>query len=274
MKALKDLFDFYINSSIHLSIAVVCLTAVTYLNFNVPVDYSLLLYVFLASVTGYNFIKYAGIAKFHHFGLPKNLRIIQIFSFVVFIGLLISIFYQSLSVLIFSGIMGIFTGLYALPVLYNKKSLRGIPGLKIFIIAFVVAGVTVLMPLLYKTHLFHRDIWLDFLQRFFIVIVLVLPFEIRDLKYDMADLRTIPQVLGVRRTKRTGYVLIGVFLLLELFKQENNPEYVFSLLFLAFLGYLFLKNSFIRQGRYYASFWVEAVPIFWFLSLKIFTEIF
>lgn len=267
MSVWKKLFDFYINSSIHLSIAIVCLAAVTFLSFKVAVDSSLLVFIFLGSVTGYNFIKYAGIAKLHHFSLARDVRMIQLFSLFIFIGLVISAFYQPLEVLILAGVMGLFTLLYALPVFNDKKNLRAMPGVKIYVIAFVVSGVTVLMPLISETHIFEWDVLLSFLQRFLIVIALVLPFEIRDLNYDMAQLGTIPQTIGIPGTRLLGYLLTGMFLLIEFLKQNTDIASVISLTFLAIFTLFSLKNAVIRQSPYYASFWVEAVPIAWFITL-------
>lgn len=273
MKVLKSVFDFYINSSIHVGLAIVCLTAVTCLHFQIPLEFTLLSFIFLASVTAYNFIKYAGIAKLHHFSLSPNIRLIQVFSFIVFLLLLYVSFYQKISVLILSGVMAIFTVLYALPVFNEQKNLRAVPGIKIYVIAFVVSAVTVLMPLINNYFIVGRDVLLEFIQRFFIVIVLILPFEIRDLKYDMAQLGTIPQVIGVSRTKMLGYILSGFFVLPEFLKETNRIASVLGIIVLAVIAVAVVKNSSVRQGKYYASFWVEAVPILWFLVVLFLSEI-
>ncbi|MCM4160476.1 hypothetical protein FHG64_07265 [Antarcticibacterium flavum] len=267
MSLWKKSLDFYINSSIHLSLAIVALAAVTCLNFRIPFDLPLLLFIFFASVTGYNFIKYAGIARLHHFSLAGDIRMIQVFSLFIFVGLIISAFFLPINVLILAAVMGLFTLLYALPVFNENRNLRALPGVKIYVIAFVVSGVTVLMPLNTEMGIFQWDVLISFLQRFLIVIALVLPFEIRDLKYDMAQLGTIPQILGVRRTRQVGYLLILLFFILEFLKQSTDLASVTALFLLTILTFFSLKNAVIRQSKYYASFWVEAVPIGWFLSL-------
>lgn len=263
MKGFRNVLDFYITSSIHLSIAIVSLAVITFWNFSVPLDQGLLLFIFLASITGYNFIKYAGIAKLHHLSLAKNIRVIQIFSLFVFIGLIFSYFYQSLKVLMIAFMMGIFTLLYALPIFNGGRNLRGIPGIKIYVIAWVVSVVTVLMPLVERVNILQWDVIVDFLQRFLIVIALLLPFEIRDLKYDMAQLDTIPQNLGVPGTKLLGYLLISSFILLEFLKRDPYLPYVLSLLLFGLLVLWSINKASIRQGKYYASFWVEGIPIAW-----------
>jgi len=259
---LKKAFNFYINSSLHVAFAVVAFTLITILNFKVPVNFTLLLFIFFSTITGYNFIKYAAIAKFHHFSLRPGLKIIQFFSLLCFGCTIATLFFQSIEVIITSAILGIFTLLYALPVTGNGN-LRAIPGLKIYITAFVVAGVTVVLPLISQGHFPKFDHVIDFLQRVLIAIVLILPFEIRDLDRDIARLETIPQKLGILSTKKLGYVLVLVFCLLEIFKTQTNIAYLISLLFLGILCVFFLMRSSEVQGKYFASFWVEAAPLFW-----------
>lgn len=273
MREFYKVLNFYINSSIHLSIAIVSFAVVTFLNFDLEPDIHLLVFIFLSSITGYNFIKYAGIAKFHHFSLAKNLRIIQIFSFFVFAFLVFFLFFQSVAVLMLAVILGIFTVLYALPVFNKRRNLRAIPGIKIYVIAFVVAGATVLMPLVGRISLLDPNVLITFLQRFFIVIALVLPFEIRDLKLDREQLGTIPQVLGVEGTKKLGYILTVVVVAMEFLKDVYQLSRILSLFVLAVLTFFSVKRSRVVQLPYFASFWVEAVPIAWLASFIILREI-
>lgn len=267
MTSFKSLLNFYINSSIHVSLAIVAFSLVTLIKFNVPLEIDLLIFVFLATITGYNFVKYSGIAKLRHHSLSGNLRLIQLFSLVAFLGLLVSSFFQSIKVLGIAATMGAFTVLYALPVFSNNRNLRGIPGIKIYIIALVVAGVTVLLPLADQKDLLGRDILLEFIQRFLFAIVLILPLEIRDLKYDRAQLKTIPQKLGVRRTKLLGYVLLLFFIFLEFLKDAQQNSEVVSLFVVGLITGVFLKKTRIRQSKYFTSFWLEAIPIFWLMIL-------
>ena len=196
MKVLKQIFDFYINSSIHVALAVVSLSWLTILEFNVNNDQDILYFIFFASVTGYNFVKYFGLAKFHHRGLANWLKLIQVFSFFCFILMCFYALRLSTDVLIYIGIFGLITFLYAIPFLPKhllfdeKQNLRNIGGVKIYIIALVWSGVTVLLPILNSSIHFSSDIVITGLQRFVFVIVLMLPFEIRDLQYDSLKLST------------------------------------------------------------------------------------
>jgi len=269
MSAVKNIFNFYINSSIHVAFAVVALTTVSMIQFNVVSNFELLGFIFFATITGYNFVKYAGIAKLHHLSLAKNLRLIQIFSLIAFVFLIYFTFHQSKNVILISGILGLFTALYALPIFGNETNLRGVSGIKIFVIALVWAGVTVLLPVADHIHLYSLDVILVFIQRFFFVIVITLPFEIRDLRFDMARLGTIPQIFGIKKTRIIGFLLVGIFVLLEFFKQSSALNNVISVLLVGGVCLYSLRFATIRQTKYYSSFWVEAIPILWYGVLMI-----
>lgn len=269
----KKILDFYIKSSLHVALAVVAFSMVTYLSFHIPINNYVLLFIFFSTITGYNFIKYSGLTLFHYRSLSKKMRGISILSLFSMVGLIITLFYQSKEVIIVSAMLGIFTLLYALPISEKHKNLRGVPGLKIYIIAFVVAGVTVVLPLLETDNFPAQDHIIDFLQRSIIAVVLILPFEIRDMDKDTIQLSTIPQKIGVRRTKLLGYILICFFFLIEFLKRDVYLEYLISLGFLGIIAMIFLRKSSIKQGEYYSSFWVEAAPWFWlgfFYLLKYF----
>ncbi len=259
----KKVLNFYINSSLHVALAVVAFSVITYLNFRIPIDNQLLLFIFFGTITGYNFIKYAGLAKFRQLSPSNNLFAIQILSILALLGLIISLFHLSVQVIIASAIFGSFTLFYTYPISINHRNLRGIPGIKIYIIAFVVAGVTVVLPLLAANNFPTLDHLIDFFQRCTIAVVLILPFEIRDVDRDTVQLGTIPQKLGISRTKLLGYLLIGVFILIEFLKNDIHLAHTVSLIFLGIIGIIFLRKSSLEQDEYFASFWVEAAPWFW-----------
>lgn len=268
MRSLKTFFEFYINSSIHVALAVVSLSLISFFDLQIPVDKELLVFTFFGSITGYNFVKYAGIAKLHHSSLAKSLKIIQVFSLFSFIVLVWTLFNVGQKVLFWTAFFGIFTLLYALPVFSKRRNLRSISGIKIFIIALVWAGVTVVLPAVSAELELDLPVWIEFLQRFLLVLVLILPFEIRDLKYDLQQLGTIPQKVGVTKTKILGSVFLLLMLVLELLKEKHSSWPAF-LLMLALAGW-FTWNSRERQPKYFASFWVEGVPVIWLLMLLIF----
>ncbi len=246
-----------------MALAVVSFAIITTLNFGVAVNWNIYFFIFFGSITNYNFVKYAGIAGLHHLSLTKNLRLIQIFSLLIFACLIYILFHLPINAVIISGVLGIFTLLYVFPLFGEGKNLRGFAGIKIYVIAFVWSGVTVLLPLVNETDLFQWNVIATLFQRFLFIFALTLPFEIRDLRFDMANLKTVPQIFGVYKTKIIGLLAILTVIMLEFLKSNIDYYSLLSLIFAGILLSILLKNSRIRQPKFFSSFWVEAIPIFW-----------
>ena len=147
--------------------------------------------------------------------------------------------------------------------------MRGVSYLKIFVVAGVWAGVTTSIPLLANGYEFDSNLVLLFFQRMLFVLALILPFEIRDMQLDLQDVRTLPQKIGIQQTKKLGLVLLLFVLTFEFLITDNKTlrnvslGVCFGLLF-------FIMRSKEKQSTYYSSFWVEAVPVFWWLLLLAF----
>src|SRR5699024_7709487 len=221
-------------------------------------------FIFFASITGYNFVKYAGQAKLHHRSLTNQLKTIQIFSLFCFLGLVYFFFRQIANFIWTILVLGGFTFFYAVPFLPHKKNLRRLKGLKIFIIALVWTGATLWLPLVNHYPLFSLPVILGSLSYFFFVLALILPFEIRDVIYDDAELGTLPQRFGVDTTKKTGYVFLLIFVILTLLNTGLEIPEMLIRFTVALATGVFIFFSEKSQNRYYAAFWVEAVPILWF----------
>ncbi len=272
MKPLNGLFAFYINSSIHVALAVLAFLGITLMEYRLNIPKELWAFVFLGTLTGYNFVKYSKVAGLHHHRLTHSLKTIQIFSAGSFILLCIVAFRLSIEILLTTAAFGLATFFYAVP-LIHKKNLRNLSGIKIFIVGFVWAGVTVIVPIIAAEMPISGDVLLTFFQRILIVVVLILPFEIRDVPYDSLNLKTLPQQMGVWNTKFLGELILLVCLVFEFFKEESQIAYIASLLiFCLILGWMLIIVK-ADQKRYFASFWVEGLPILWFLLFMLF-EIF
>jgi hypothetical protein len=157
--------------------------------------------------------------------------------------------------------------LYTLPFFPTKRNARNWAGLKIYIVAICWVGVTLLLPIINSNLPFTIEVLSLALQRFILVFVLILLFEIVDLKTDDLHLKTVPQQIGVKKTKLIGSFLLLIFLFLELISSDFNPRNLGLKLGLALTVFLFLYYSHENRSRYYASFWVESIPIVWYLCL-------
>ena len=245
--------------------------------FDIPYNEPILYFIFYASVIGYNFVKYFGVARFHNRQLIFRLKWIQVLSFVCFCLMIYYAFQLQLKTFIWIAVFGLATFFYAIPFLPkrlfvdNRHNFRSIKGLKIYVIALTWVGVTVFLPLINSEYSISADVVIVALQRFVFVIILMLPFEIRDLKFDSLKLGTIPQKIGIKKTKLLGVLMLVLMFCLEYFKDEIVVKQIIVLSIMIAITFLFLVFSKKEQGKYYSAFWVESLPIFWLLLLLLLT---
>ena len=261
---LKRLFKFYINSSLHVACSVLALAHLTLLRLGGSGSFSFLCTVFFAAIFGYNFVKYFGLAKFHYRSLTTKLKEIQTLSILCLIGFIFCFLMIKNSLKLSLLVLGLITFFYGMPLkCVSSKSLRRITGLKIYVIAFVWAVTTSFLPQL-ENGLELADIhYIWIFERFIFILVLMLPFEIRDMYFDDLKLSTIPQRIGLYNTKILGY--FGVFLLFVFISQNTNTvAFISSSLTLLFL-LLFLTKSRPDRSVYFTAFWVESLPIIWWI---------
>ena len=269
MRILKYIYDFYINASIHVALAAYALSFITLKQLNIPYDEYMLNFIFFATISGYNFVKYFGLAKFHHRSLANRLRIIQIFSLLSFTLLCFYCFKLKSNSLVIVLLMGVITFFYATPFLSknffidSKYNLRTVAGLKVYVIAFVWTIVTVILPTINSDYPVDFDVIIIAFQRYLYIVVLILPFDIRDLQYDSLKLATIPQKIGIRNTKLIGILLLSIFFFLEFFKDTLMLWQALTTLVITLITGLFILFSKEDRKRSYSAFWVEGLPVFW-----------
>ncbi len=264
MSLLKKFFDFYIDASIHVALSVYSLAYISTYLLEISMDKNLAYFLFFGTIASYNFIKYGVEAKKYILVANKYHKNIQ---FVSFIALAIALYYGWFLTyntwLVIIGLV-LYVGLYTLPILPKAKNLRSLGGLKVFIVALVWSGATVILPVIAAKDIVYWDVIVEAIQRFILVLVLLIPFEIRDLQYDAPELRTIPQRYGATKTKIFGAFITVAFYFITFLKDHVSILDALSkgILFLTF-GMLMLETGNAKK-KYFASFWVEAIPIMWY----------
>ncbi|GLB53297.1 hypothetical protein NBRC110019_23380 [Neptunitalea chrysea] len=265
MKFLKNILKFYIEGSIHVALSVVCLTALTFEKFHMGYDLDLCAVSFLATISSYNFMKYATNAETYFSVATVYLKIIQGLSIFCFVAMLVLACFLSIEVLGVLALSSFFTAIYALPLLPGNKSFRNLSGLKIYMVGFCWALITVIIPVVDDHVKLDNRVWVEFVQRFLLVIILIIPFDIRDLKEDGLVLGTLPQRLGVAKSKGVGYILLSLFFLLTFVNPVIEAKEVGVTLSVTALTALFIVFAKEQQSKYYCGFWVESVPIIWYV---------
>jgi hypothetical protein len=247
MLSLRKILNFYIQSSIHVGIAVFCLVQLSVSQWS---SYSFL--VLFGTVVGYNLLKYS-----EWFLSNKRLRI-HLFGIVsvtlIAAGGFLMLFFQQDIVVQLDLIVAL-----GLVVLY--PFIRNLGWLKPFFVSCVVSYITVVIPLKSST-----DVAWFFAQRFLLLSSLMIPFEILDSTSDAVAMKTLPHLFGIARTKQIGYVLVGLFCMVSFYTLSiHYPCFIYALSSVVAIYFSSEKRSW-----YYTSFWVESLPIAWWFILILF----
>ena len=270
MKPLRKLLEFYVNSNIHVSVAVFSLISVFGNIFKIDVFEKAFL---LGNLTfcAYHFTRFTNKERYqggHLLGnwYEKHKRILSVLlliatvtSVYLFTRIHLSEFYTLLP-------FAFLTFFYGVPVVKWKgqwMSLRFIPGIKIFVIAIVWAGVVVNFGLL-GLEMFVLERVVLFTLVLLFVLLLTIPFDIRDYHYDNKKLKTIPQVLGLRNAQWFSLciALISILLSGEIFPSVHSVRVYF---FIVLVLMLFVAMCKPTRPKYFTAFWVEGIPVFWYL---------
>jgi hypothetical protein len=251
MKIFTLLFDFYIKSSIHVAFAVFCLLEITVFSNRLnPINYFSVC-VFSGTVLGYNFLKYYAVFNKGYFRSSQYFAIL-VLSILAGVGFLFSFFLLNYSIQKLILISGFFVILYPF--------MRKYGWLKLFLVSFTVTFITVYIPF-QTTKWLPIEFYLSLMQRFLLLTSLLIPFEIMDSKTDDTSLNTLPQLFGVNSTKLFGILLVIPFIVLEFLKLY--PSYL--VLAIGIITVTFINFTELHRSKYYTSFWVESVPVFWWL---------
>ena len=274
MRILKRVLDFYIFSNIHVALAVFCLTKITLTRHGIE-NNLLPLFVFFSTIASYNFIRLYRISKIQGwvFQFIKTYKRL-ILAITILSGLiaLFIVFKLAVKTIFLVIPLGFFTLFYVVPIPIkknNKVALRSVAFLKLFLIAISWASVTVLIPYINYNSVLDSEAVLIFIQRFLFVLVITIPFDIRDVRFDTIHLRTLPQVIGIKQSKIFGLFLILVFLGLEVLKTSSNVTQFRVHLAVALVSLYFLFRATDNQPKYYSALFVESIPIFWYLLIMI-----
>ena len=265
MKFLVNTFKSYIFNNLHVALAVFSLSKITLLGIGHH-ENTIPLFNFFATILSYNFIKFYQINELSlkkWFQTQKqNFTVVSVISFGFLIFFIPKIKPEAIIVLIPFFLASVF---YVVPLGYNKSNLRNIATLKLFLIAISWAGVTVIFPLINYKILFHKDVLIQIIQIFLFIVGITIPFDIRDLQYDNPKMRTLPQVIGLKKSKFVGLSALFLFFILEFFMENTINTNLFIKFIVTTISMGFLIFSKDDQPKFYSSFWVEAIPVFWLL---------
>ena len=147
------------------------------------------------------------------FVIRKYRSHISLYAGLAFIGCLISILFTPLYMIYCLLPTSIISFAYVLPLLKRKRRLRDLNYIKIILIA-VTWAYAACIPLVIN-ELPVSQIVISFMEKVIFILLITLPFDIRDMKIDQsANLKTIPIVLGLKNTYRLCYLFLILGLIL------------------------------------------------------------
>ncbi len=97
------------------------------------------------------------------------------------------------------------------------------------------------------------------------MICLILPFDLRDLQKDEKALKTLPQLFGVNGVKVLGFILIS-FTAFMAFKTVAVDVLLYVEWGMLLLLAIALYGASPKLSPMFTSFWVEGIPILWFVA--------
>ena len=263
-KKFKLLFDYYINSSLHVSFCVICYIISINLINQIHVNWEDIAFVFFTTFFSYNFIKFNELLT--SINKPVSL-LLKSFFLKALISLVISLylfFNLSSSKQIFVVIISIVTVLYTIPLISNY-TLRDNPILKILTVAFCWTMLIVIFPF-FGVLDFVNIVYYSLLI-FCLVTAQMIPFEIRDMLKDKDLVKTIIHNYGIKYSKNIGYFVLIIALLFTMITGYLLENLVFknSILIIILITAILVNFSREKQNKYYSSFIVESVPIYWLI---------
>lgn len=207
------------------------------------------------------------------FRLVFNRRKIVLFTILGLLILFMTVMLKMNTVLILF-VMLLICLVYSLPLIdiqHERKNLREIYILKVFIISIIWVVSTVYLPYIE----FGKELGivslinLIFRQLFFIASI-ALTFDLRDIQEDAKNnLSTIPVILGQKNAKVVCLMLLGCSFLLAMYQQvTTNQELLYPAFISITVTMLLIYFSNNQRDRYYYVFWLDGMCLFqYFITL-------
>ena len=116
------------------------------------------------------------------------------------------------------------------------------------------------------------SVLIHFFIRFFFVLAITIPFDIRDLSFDAAELKTIPVLFGEANARLLAIlflILSQVMCIYLLAFQLLDLNYFLALLTSFFITSILILKSTSKKSEIYFSFGVESTSVIFYLILAI-----
>lgn len=230
---------------------------------NLKVD-KVAFFTFFATLFLYSLHRFIGIYKLNHAGQPIRfvyLQQPQIFFtlWTVAAGLMSLVFFLLLprNIQFLALLPIVLSAGYALPFLPGKRRLRDLAYLKVLLVAFSWAWVTIILPAAQYDFWYNLPVCILFLARFCFILAIAITFDIRDLHIDqLQQVHTIPSQFGIKNTKLLALsflILMLLFTWINYQLETYNLQQFLALLLSAILTATLILFAKTHYNDYYYS---------------------
>jgi len=270
---IKRLVLIVLYSSLFISIGSAALVLRTYYILNKDADWLVILFVFFSTLFTYNISKIVPLWSFwkneknndyaynerNTWNVKHKYKLLYASIFSLAFILVFGIQFKVVQ-LVFLAHLGFISVIYSTP-LFSGKSLRAIPFIKVFLIAYTWAAMSVL-PIIEND--FSKDLIYIFLGNFLFVLAITLPFDLRDFTRDKSqNVKTIPHVLGKKGSKLMAIIALLISLII------SPTQYQCYDMFLTVPIILLILFSNEKRNEFYYLGLIDATLILRFLIVLI-----
>jgi len=166
---------------------------------------------------------------------------------------------------------GLIAFLYVIPFLPGGRRLRDLGWGKILLISWSWAWLTAFIPMWLFAESSIQMAVIHGLERMLLIMLIAIPFEIRDLKTDRSTgLITLPERIGMSRTNRMALFICAFTVILAFISSFHffNPAYVIAISISCLLLLPLIRYSYITGDDYYFAGIIDGMMI---TALWIFT---
>jgi 4-hydroxybenzoate polyprenyltransferase len=248
------------------------------ININVQTAFPLIPIIFLSTLFVYNLDLFGVNVRFQETGVSerqswrlRNVNRIKFFNIILAILIVVLSLFSSMASFLFFAHLAVISVAYYLSFKIGSArfaSLRSIPFLKAFIITYVWTASTVMLPALKNGMklLGNNEVLMVFIERYLFLFALAIIFDIRDIKYDEKNIRTIPGAIGSHGTKAISFSLL-VLDICFVIAHYDELRILIPLLISIVLTAVFIYRAHSFSGEYYFLALLDGAMAFQFFAL-------
>lgn len=257
--------NFLIYSNIWIALAAVSLNLYFYKILQIKPDLIVCAFVFAATLFIYNFQRIVKLKTTTAFSgnrltwMSANLNLSKGLTLIGFLTSSVLFFLLEIRTVFFLIPIGIIALFYVGKFfLKGVVGFRDIPFMKVYFVSFSWVGVTAVLPALNAHAQFNSRIFLLSISIFLLVFALAIIFDLRDINLDEKSKRTIPQLLGKRRTILLSILCLFLAMIIPLL--IDSSIWVVALLVIL-VGTVLILNVSEEKPDLYFSFFLDGILI-------------